>query len=109
MKLSVRDLDVQNKRVLVRVDLNVPTDERDGNQRVTDDTRIRKAIPNISYLREHGAKVTLIAHFGRPTGTPSEKYSHRPIADQLHTLLHHPLAFSHNVLSYDAEVIIADV
>src|SRR5438067_8596879 len=107
MKLSVRDLDVQNKRVLVRVDLNVPTDERDGNQRVTDDTRIRKAIPNISYLREHGAKVILMAHFGRPKGKPSEKYSLRPIADHLHTLLHHPVAFSHDVIGEVPEKIIA--
>ena len=58
-KLSVRDLEVTGKRVLVRVDFNVPTEERDGRQQITDDTRIRESLPTIELLREKGAKVIL--------------------------------------------------
>ena len=72
-KLSVRDLDVRGKRVLVRVDFNVPTEERDGKIRITDDTRIRESLPTINYLREHGAKTILMSHFGRPKGKPVDE------------------------------------
>lgn len=72
-KLSVRDLDVSGKRVLVRVDFNVPVEEKDGHVRITDDTRIRESLPTIQHLRERGAKVILMAHFGRPKGKRSEK------------------------------------
>src|SRR6266508_2764942 len=67
-KLSLRDLDVRGKRVLVRVDFNVPTEARGGKTRVTDDTRIRESLPTINYLREHGAKTILMSHFGRAKG-----------------------------------------
>src|SRR6476469_2212619 len=93
-KISVRDLDVRGKRVLMRVDFNVPTEVRGGKVRVTDDTRIRESLPTINYLRDHGAKTILMAHFGRPKGKPVEKYSLRPIADYLHTLIDQPVAFS---------------
>src|SRR5205814_5446731 len=93
-KLSVRDLDVRGKRVLVRVDFNVPTEVLGGKVRVTDDTRIRESLPTINYLREHGAKTILMAHFGRPKGKPTEKYSLRPIGDYLHALIDCPVAFS---------------
>src|SRR5215213_9911072 len=56
-KLSVRDLEVAGKRVLLRVDFNVPTEEKDGHVRITDDTRIRESLPTIEYLRQNGAKV----------------------------------------------------
>jgi 3-phosphoglycerate kinase len=95
-KLSVRDLDVRGKRVLVRVDFNVPTETRGGKIRVTDDTRIRESLPTINYLREHGAKTILMSHFGRPKGKPVEKYSLRPIGEYLHSLIHHPVIFSHD-------------
>jgi phosphoglycerate kinase len=95
-KLSLRDLDVLGKRVLVRVDFNVPTETRGGKVRVTDDTRIRETLPTINYLREHGAKTILISHFGRPKGKPVEKYSLRPIGEYLHSLIHHPVIFSHD-------------
>src|SRR5437763_9663683 len=97
-KLSVRDLDVRGKRVLVRVDFNVPTEVRGGKARVTDDTRIRESLPTINYLREHGAKTILMSHFGRPKGKPVEKYSLRPIGEYLHSLIHHPVIFSHDTI-----------
>src|SRR5437762_13648198 len=97
-KLSVRDLDVRGKRVLVRVDLNVRTGARDGKIRVTDDTRIRESLPTINYLREHGAKTILVSHFGRPKGKPVEKYSLRPIGEYLYSLIHHPVIFSHDTI-----------
>jgi phosphoglycerate kinase len=93
-KLSVRDLDVAGKRVLVRVDFNVPTEEKDGHTRITDDTRIRESLPTINFLRERGAKVILMAHFGRPKGQPNPKYSLRTVADYLHTVINHPVAFA---------------
>src|SRR5207249_6098415 len=97
-KLSVRDLDVRGKRVLVRVDFNVPTEIRDDRIRITDDTRIRESLPTINYLREHGAKTILMSHFGRPKGKPVEKYSLRPIGEYLHSLIHHPVIFSHDTI-----------
>src|SRR5216117_2136988 len=97
-KLSVRDLDVRGKRVLVRVDFNVPTETRDGKIRVTDDTRIRESLPTINYLREHGAKTILMSHFGRPKGKSVVKYSLRPIGEYLHSLVHQPVIFSHDTV-----------
>ncbi len=107
MKLSVRDLDVSGKRVLVRVDFNVPTEEKDGCIVITDDTRIRESLPTIELLRQRGAKVILMAHFGRPKGKPVPKYSLRPVADHLHSLIHHPVAFSHEVIGAVPEEIIS--
>ena len=106
-KLSVRDLDVTGKRVLMRVDFNVPVDERDGKQVITDDTRIRESLPTINYLRENGAKVILMAHFGRPKGKPNPKYSLRAVGDHLHTLINHPVVFSHDVIGEIPEKIVA--
>ena len=97
-KLSLRDLEVRGKRVLVRVDFNVPTELRGGKVRVTDDTRIRESLATINYLREHGAKTILMSHFGRPKGRPVEKYSLRPVGDYLHTLIHQPVIFSHDTV-----------
>ena len=108
-KLSVRDLDVRGKRVLVRVDFNVPTEERDGAIVITDDTRMRESLPTISYLREQGAKTILMAHFGRPKGKPMEKYSLRPVGVALHDLINHPVVFSHECVGADAEKIVADM
>ncbi|MEP6811254.1 MAG: phosphoglycerate kinase, partial [Chthoniobacterales bacterium] len=72
-KLSLRDLEVRGKRVLVRVDFNVPVEEHGDHFHITDDTRIRESLPTINYLREHGAKTILMAHFGRPKGKPVQK------------------------------------
>jgi phosphoglycerate kinase len=106
-KLSIRDLEVRGKRVLVRVDFNVPVEERDGKVVISDDTRIREALPTINWLREHGAKTILMSHFGRPKGKPVEKYSLRPIGEYLHTLINHPVIFSHDTIGKIPEEIIA--
>src|SRR5438128_6251228 len=108
-KLTLRDLGVRGQRVLVRVDFNVPTEERDGKIAITDDTRIRESLPTINYLRENGAKTILMAHFGRPKGKPVEKYSLRPVADYLHTLIEHPVAFSNETNGEIPEAIIRDM
>src|SRR5947207_11671941 len=97
-KLSIRDLDVGGKRALVRVDFNVPVEQRDGKIEITDDTRIREALPTINYLREHKAKTILMSHFGRPKGKRVQKYTLRPLADHLHTLIDQPVMFSHDTI-----------
>lgn len=106
-KLSLPDLEVRGKRVLVRVDFNVPTENRAGHAAITDDTRIRESLPTINWLREHGAKTILLAHFGRPKGKPEPKYSLRPVGDHLHTLIGHPVAFSHDTIGTVPEEIVA--
>src|SRR6266702_3629302 len=106
-KLSLRDVDVAGKRVLVRVDFNVPTEVRAGKVRVTDDTRIRESLPTINYLRERDAKTILMSHFGRPKGKRVEKYSLRPIGDHLHSLINHPVIFSTDTIGAIPEGIIA--
>jgi len=97
-KLSVRDVDVRGKRVLVRVDFNVPIKEDGDKVEITDDTRIREALPTINYLREHKARMILMSHFGRPKGKRAPKYSLRPVADHLHTLINQPVIFSQDTI-----------
>jgi phosphoglycerate kinase len=108
-KLTLRDLAVRGKRVLVRVDFNVPTEERAGAIVITDDTRMRESLPTINYLREQGAKIILMSHFGRPKGKPAEKYSLRPVGVAIHELLGHPVVFSHDCIGADAEKIVAQM
>src|SRR5438067_7713165 len=105
-KLSLRDLDVRGKRVLVRADFDVPTEARGGRIRISDETRIGETLPTINYLREHGAKTILMSHVGRRKGKPVEKYSLRPIGDYLHTLIHQPVIFSHDTIGDVPEKII---
>src|SRR5216110_672259 len=105
-KLALRDLDVRGKRVLVRVDFNVPVEARSGKIRITDDTRIRESLPTINYLREHGAKTILMSHFGRPKGKRVDKYSLRPVGDYLHSLIHQPVIFSHDTIGEVPEKVI---
>ena len=84
MKQSVRDIDVSNKKVLVRVDFNVPLDRNGG---IADDSRIRAAIPTIQYLQTNGAAVILCSHFGRPNGQVVESMRLGPVADRLSQIL----------------------
>jgi phosphoglycerate kinase len=98
-KKTVRDIDVKGKRVLVRVDFNVPI--KDG--KVTDDTRIRAALPTIEYLLQHGASVILFSHLGRPKNGPDPKYSMKPVADYLASLVKAPVKFAEEAAGPKAE------
>jgi phosphoglycerate kinase len=92
-KLSIRDLDLTDKRVLIRVDFNVPI--KDGE--ITDDTRIRETLPTIEYALRRKAKVILCSHLGRPKGKPVPSMSLRPLVDHLRMLLDHVLDEDENV------------
>jgi phosphoglycerate kinase len=106
-KLTIRDVDVRGKRALTRVDFNVPIEEDGEKVKITDDTRIREALPTINYLRDHGAKTILMSHFGRPKGKRVDKYTLRPVADHLHTLIDCPVMFSHDTIGEVPEKIVA--
>jgi phosphoglycerate kinase len=98
-KLTIDDLDVKGKRVLVRVDFNVPLKEDEqGNLVVADDTRIREALPTIRALMQAGAKVILMSHLGRPKGQPDPKYSLAPVARRLEELLGVRVRFVSNIV-----------
>ncbi|GAW29807.1 MULTISPECIES: phosphoglycerate kinase [unclassified Carboxydocella] len=103
-KKTIRDVDVKGKRVLVRVDFNVPTDE---NRQITDDTRIRAALPTIKYLLEQGAKVILASHFGRPKGQVNEKYRLDQVAKRLSELLGQEVAKTSDCVGPEAEAAVA--
>src|SRR3981189_271784 len=105
-KLTVRNVDVRGKRVLTRVDFNVPIKENGDKIEITDDTRIREALPTINYLRAQQAKTIWMSHFGRPKGKRVQKYTLRPIGDHLHTLLDQPVIFSHDTIGDVPERII---
>ena len=87
---SIRDVALKGKRVFVRVDFNVPM----KNGVISDDTRIRGALPTITYALSHGATVILASHLGRPKGTPNFEFTLKPVADYLAKLLGRPVAFA---------------
>ena len=96
---SLKKTDLEGKKVLVRVDFNVPLNE-DGQ--ITDDTRIRAAIPTIEYLINHSAKVILAAHFGRPKGQVNEKMRLTPVAARLSELLGKNVALTNSCIGDEA-------
>ncbi len=98
-KKTVKDVDVTGKRVFVRVDFNVPIDE-EGN--ITDDTRIRAAMPTIEYLTNSNAKVILASHLGRPKGEINLKFSLRPVAEKLSRLSNRKILFSSDCIGPEA-------
>jgi phosphoglycerate kinase len=98
-KKTVEDIDVKGKKVLVRVDFNVPI--KDG--KVGDDTRIRAALPTIDYLLKKGAAVILCSHLGRPKGGPDPKYTMKPVGEYLSGLMKKPVAFADDCVGPAAE------
>ena len=103
-KKTIRDINVAQKRVLVRVDFNVPQDKA-GN--ITDDTRIRAALPTIQYLRDQGAKVILCSHLGRPKGKVAEELRLTPAAERLAELLGAPVAKTNDCIGPEVEKAVA--
>jgi phosphoglycerate kinase len=100
---TIKDLTLAGRRVFIRVDFNVPIE----HGRITDDTRIRAALPTITYALEKGATVILASHLGRPKGKPNPEFTLKPIADHLATLIHRPVAFAPDCIGPAAADVIA--
>ncbi len=103
-KKTVEDVDVAGKRVLVRVDFNVPQDETGA---ITDDRRIRAALPTIEYLIAQNARVILASHLGRPKGGPTPKYSLTPVAERLSQLLGKPVPLAPNSVGPQVQALVS--
>ena len=106
-KKSVDDINVKGKKVLVRCDFNVPLDKETG--KITDNRRIRAAIPTIEYLIDHNAKVILCSHLGRPKGEFNLKYSLKPVAEELSKLLGKEVKLAKDVIGEDAEKLTSEI
>ena len=100
-KKNIEDINVKGKKVIVRVDFNVPQDKKTGA--ITDDKRIRGALPTIQYLIAQGAKTILVSHLGRPKDGPDPKFSMKPAADRLAELLGQPVTLAADVIGEDAK------
>lgn len=100
-KMTVRDIDVNGKTVIVRVDFNVPVDPETGE--ITDDSRIRAALPTIKYLMERDARIVLISHFGRPKGKVVEELRLAPVAQRLSRILDKPVEITRDCIGPEAE------
>ena len=98
---TIDDLVVTGKRVFVRVDFNVPLTKEEPYT-ITDDTRIQAALPTINFLRDHGARIILASHLGRPKGAPEKKYSLAPVAERLSALLKAPVAMADDCVGPEA-------
>lgn len=103
-KKTIRDIDWQGKRALVRVDFNVPLSD---SGRISDDARIQAALPTLEFLREQGAALVLMSHLGRPKGEPDPQYSLRPVAERLGQLLGTDVAFVPALTGEEAEQAVA--
>ncbi|EAS27713.3 phosphoglycerate kinase [Coccidioides immitis RS] len=100
-KLAITDIDLHGKRVLIRVDFNVPLDSHNN---ITNNQRIVGALPTIKYAINHGAKsIILMSHLGRPDGRPNDKYSLAPVAPELEKLLGTPVKFVHECVGREVE------
>ena len=99
-KKTIEDIDVRGKKVLVRVDFNVPLDKE---QNITDDTRIRAALPTIKYLLDNNAKVILMSHLGRPKGEFKPEFSLAPVAKRLEELLNTKVTMAEDVIGESAK------
>ena len=108
-KVTIRDLALKGKRVLVRVDYNVPLQEKDGVQVITNDTRIRETLPTLKYLAEQGARTLLVAHLGRPKGKRDPQQSLAPAAVKLSELLGRPVKFVDDCVGDAAEKAAAEL
>ena len=106
-KLTVRDLDVRGKRVFVRVDYNVPLEEKDGQMIITDDTRIVATLPTLRLLLEKGGRLILTAHLGRPKGKRDATMSLQPVAAKLSALLGKPVTFVDDCIGDKVEKTVA--
>ena len=105
-KLSIKDIDLKGKRLLMRVDFNVPLDE---NQNVSDDKRIRASLPTIQYAIEHGARIVLMSHLGRPKGNVIPEMSLKPVAIRLGELLKKNVFFAPDCIGDDVEKTVSDM
>lgn len=105
-KKTFKDIDVAGKRVFVRVDFNVPQDD---SGKITDDTRIRAALPTINYLVKQNAKVILCSHLGRPKGVFNEKYSLAPVAERLSELMNMPVKMAKDVIGPSAKGLVKEM
>ncbi|HVR73518.1 MAG TPA: phosphoglycerate kinase, partial [Planctomycetota bacterium] len=99
-KLFLEQLDVRGKRVLVRVDFNVPLDD---SGEITDDRRIRESLRTIRWLMDHGARTILMSHLGRPKGKPAPEHSLRPVAERLGDLLHREVPLAPDCVGPDVQ------
>src|SRR5882672_371164 len=102
-KLTVRDINARGKRVFVRVDYNVPLEEKDGKMVITDETRIVETLPTLKLLIEQGGKLILAAHLGRPKGKREPSMSLRPVGERLADLLGRPVAFADDCIGDKVE------
>ncbi len=105
-KKTIRDIDWQGKRALVRVDFNVPMD---SSGHITDDARIRATLPTVEFLRAHGASLALMSHLGRPSGGPDPRYSLQPAAEWLGQLLNADVQFPGVLTGQQVESAVADL
>jgi len=108
-KITIRDVSLKGKRVLVRVDYNVPLQEKEGVQVITNDKRIRETAPTIKYLIEQGARILLCAHLGRPKGKRDPKQSLAPVVKPLSDLIGVPVKFVDDCIGEKAEKAAAEL